>query len=140
MFSEAVLPLAGMIGGVAIAAATAPATIAALTGAAVTTSLFGLSAASATALVALDLTEAVAVATVVAAGVAVQSSAAAVVRIIIANAQKDHIEMNSMGWYFGGENLLEVRGGIDPQRIEETGEYHGEALYVVDSRKPDRRS
>ena len=60
--------------------------------------------------------------------------------VIVANARKDDVEMNSMGWYFGGENLLEIRGGIDPQRIEETGEYHGEALYVVDSRKPERRS
>ena len=140
MFTEAVLPPAGLIGGVAIAAATAPATIAALAGAGLTTSLFGLSAASATALVALGLTEAIAVATVVAAGVAIQSSAAAVVRIIIANAQKDHIEMNSMGWYFGGENRLEVRGGVDPQRIDRTGRYHGETLYVVDRRNRNRRS
>ena len=109
---DGVMPVGLMVGGVVGAAIAAPATIVAA-GAATTTGL-GLTAMAATSLVALGLTETIAVATVVAAGVAVGSSATAVVRVIAANSQKDHVEMNSMGWYFGGENRLEVRGGIDP--------------------------
>ena len=102
------LPVGGVVAATGLAALTAGSSIAAMSS---TTGLY-LSASAAAGLAALGLTEAAAIALVSASVAASVVIAGKIVGAIAFGASPDHISINSMGWYFGGTNELEIRGGV----------------------------
>ena len=133
------LPVGAVVAGTVLAAVTAGSSVAAM---GTTTGLY-LSASAAAGLAALGLTEAVAIALVVASVTASAAIAGMMVKAIAENASPDHISIKSMGWYFGGTNKLEIRGGVElaaMAKSQDPSVYRGSPLYIVDTADETRRS
>lgn len=93
------------------------------------------------ALVASGLVSGTAVVTeagVVAAGGALLTKELAVK--LFSAAKEEHCYISSAGWYFGGENYLEIHGGPEILASSEGFQYSGSPLHIVDKNDPDRHS
>ncbi len=55
-------------------------------------------------------------------------------------AKEEHCYINSAGWYFGGRNYLEIRGGPKIMASSKGFEYSGRSLKIVDTNYPKRHS
>ena len=63
-----------------------------------------------------------------------------VIMDLLRSAKTSEYVLNSPGWYFGGENHLEVRGGIHFQGHKNGWEYKGSDLKIVDINDSSRHS
>ena len=128
VFSEAVIPVAKVVGTAALAAATAGASVGLL-------SCFGIAGNSigAVALVKGGLVSGASImgeaAFVAATGALITTE---MVIPILLGGPKEHYSFSSPGWYFGGENYLEIVGG--PKVDLSTGKpiYRGSKLTIRD--------
>ena len=59
---------------------------------------------------------------------------------LFSQAKKDHCYISSAGWYFGGENHLEIHGGPKILESSKGFEYDGTSLRIVDKNNPSRHS
>ena len=59
---------------------------------------------------------------------------------LFSQAKKDHCYISSAGWYFGGENHLEIHGGPKILASSKGFEYDGTSLRIVDKNNPSRHS
>ena len=59
---------------------------------------------------------------------------------LFSQAKKDHCYISSAGWYFGGENHLEIHGGPKILESSKGFEYEGTSLRIVDKNNPSRHS
>ena len=59
---------------------------------------------------------------------------------ILSQAGKDHCYIGSPGWYFRGENHLEIHGGPKILATSEGFKYGGTPLRIVDKNNPSRHS
>ena len=122
-WTDTVLPILGVVGTTLAAMVTAGASV-------------GL-----TALVSGGLVSGTAVVTeagVVAAGGALLTKEIAIK--LFSQAEKDHCYISSAGWYFGGKNHLEIRGGPQILASSKGFEYRGTSLRIVDEKDPSRHS
>lgn len=55
-------------------------------------------------------------------------------------AKESHVFINSPGWYLGGKNELEIRGGPKFQAYSKGFKYDGSPLYIVAKNNSERRS
>ena len=118
VFWNGVAPVAAVVGKTMLAAATAGKSVAALSAFA----SIHMSSSAAAGLIALGMSKPSAIALVTASVAASMQMAGLLVKTIAQGANKDHIEINSMGWYFGGRNQLEIHGGIRLASMAESKE------------------
>ena len=59
---------------------------------------------------------------------------------LLNQAKKEHCYISSAGWYFGGENHLEIHGGPKILASSKGFEYEGTFLRIVDKNNPSRHS
>ena len=134
-WTDTVLPVAGVV----------VTTLAAMVTAGASVGLFGLGAAGGaigpSALASGGLVSGTAVVTeagVLAAGGALLTKELAAK--LLSEAKKEHYYISSAGWYFGGENYLEIRGGPKIVASSKGFSYSGTSLVIVDKNSPDRHS
>lgn len=59
---------------------------------------------------------------------------------LISKAKEEHCYINSTGWYFGGENKLEIHGGPSILADSDGFSYDGKPLRIVDTDNSERHS
>ena len=135
-WTDTVLPVVGVVVGSLAALATAGASLAvAGVGAAVT----GASASA----IALEGLVTGAVASITEAGIVAVGGAVLTVELaqkLFQQAPKTHYYISSAGWYFGGRNELEIRGGPRIKADSEGFKYCGSPLHIVDKNDENRHS
>ena len=136
---DTVLPIVGVIGGTLAAMVTAGASLGLFAGVGAAASAIGLGAFVPEGLVtgsaALTLAGGI---RMLAAGGRILTKELAVK--LLNQAKKEHYCISSAGWYFGGENHLEIHGGPKILASSEGFEYEGTPLRIVDKNNPSRHS
>ena len=134
-WTDTVLPVLGVVVTSLAAMATAGASIGLFAGLGVPGAL------GPTALVSGGLVSGTAVVTeagVLAAGGALLTKELA--QKLFLEAEQSHCYISSAGWYFGGKNELEIRGGPQILANSKGFKYNGSALRIVDSNDSSRHS
>ena len=138
-FKDTVLPIVGVVGATLGALVTAGAGLGLFAGVGAAASAIGLGALVPEGLVtgsaALTLAGGI---RILAAGGRRLTKELAVK--LLNQAKKEHCYISSAGWYFGGENHLEIHGGPKILASSKGFEYDGTSLRIVDKNNPSRHS
>ena len=128
-WTDTVLPVVGVVVGSLAALATAGASLGVFSGVAGASALPGLVTGAVTS---------AAEGGIVATGGAVLTRELA--QKLFQQAEKSHYYISSAGWYFGGRNELEIRGGPRIKADSEGFNYCGSPLYIVNKNDRNRHS
>ena len=138
-FKDTVLPIVGFVGVTLGAMVTAGAGLGLFAGVGAAASAIGLGALVPEGLVtgsaALTLADGIRI--LAAGGKMLTKELAAK---LLNQAKKEHCYISSAGWYFGGENHLEIHGGPKILASSKGFEYDGTSLRIVDKNNPSRHS
>ena len=139
-FTDTVLPIVSVVGATLGAMATAGASLGLFAGVGAAASAIGLGSLVPEAIVtgsAAVMTLAGGIHILVAGGKKLTKELAAK---LFKQAKKEHYYIRSLGWYFRGENHLEIHGGPKILATSEGFEYDGTPLRIVDKTNPSRHS
>ena len=134
-FKDTVLPVVGVIGATLAAMVATAASLGLFPGVGAAAGVIGLGALVPEGRVALTLTDGI---QILVAGV--RKSTMEIAAKLLEQGKNDHCYISSAGWYFGGENHLEIHGGPKILESSKGFEYHGTSLRIVDKEKPSRHS
>ena len=136
-FKDTVLPVVGVIGATLGTMVATAASLGLIPGVGAAASAIGLGSLAPEGLCPTAVTIAGGIHILVAGGKKLTSKLA---DKLLKQVKKEHCYIRSAGWYFGGENHLEIHGGPKVLASSKGLEYDGTSLRIVDKDKPSRHS